>query len=75
MYNTEACHEFAGLISACMQQGSFRRNIRAVVPFKWPNLDLPLQRQTRYRSNNWPVFKVCKAAKVAADFKSYFMTH
>ena len=58
MYNTEACHEFAGLISACMQQGSFRRIIRAVVQFNWPDFRpsapetnaLPLQQLASFYS-------------------------
>ena len=68
LYYTKACNKFEGThlrVIAPRQYSFFQRNVEAVasrwqdyVRFDWPEiwtLDLPLQRQTRYHSTNWPV--------------------
>ena len=68
LHYAEACNEFAGPIFESLRPGkhsSFWRNVAAVVS-RWQHCvrfdrseiwtsDLPLQRETRYRSTNWPV--------------------
>ena len=69
LYYAKACNELAGAhlrVIAPGQHSVFRRNVIAVesrwqhcVQFDRPETsssDLPLQRPTRYRSINWPVF-------------------